>query len=89
MHPLPDGWQFNGNVDRPTFSPSFRHCMLLQVFKDGKWTGEWRRDGDGNVIQATCHYVLTDGILNFCDDCTHELAGKSMPLPELPEGIAD
>lgn len=23
-HPLPDSWDFDGNVDRPTFSPSFR-----------------------------------------------------------------
>lgn len=25
MHPLPDGWTFDGNVEMPTFSPSFLH----------------------------------------------------------------
>jgi len=25
MHPLPDGWQFDGNLEKPTFSPSFKH----------------------------------------------------------------
>lgn len=24
MHPLPDAWQFDGDVNRPTFTPSFR-----------------------------------------------------------------
>lgn len=25
MHPLPDDWEFDGNLDSPTFKPSFRH----------------------------------------------------------------
>ena len=25
MHPLPDGWKFDGNLDAPTFTPSFKH----------------------------------------------------------------
>lgn len=25
MHPLPDGWTFDGNVETPTFTPSFKH----------------------------------------------------------------
>lgn len=25
MHPLPDGWTFDGNLDAPTFTPSFKH----------------------------------------------------------------
>lgn len=25
MHPLPDGWKFDGNLESPTFEPSFRH----------------------------------------------------------------
>lgn len=27
MHMLPDAWAFNGDVERPTFSPSFKHTM--------------------------------------------------------------
>lgn len=25
MHPLPDDWEFDGDLERPTFKPSFRH----------------------------------------------------------------
>lgn len=33
MHPLPASWRFDGNLDRPTFQPSFR--QLLQHEKGG------------------------------------------------------
>lgn len=65
FHPLPDGWTFNGNLESPTFSPSFKHTI--------------------NNGKAVCHYILTAGQLNFCGDCTHDLAGQSVPLPMLPK----
>lgn len=27
-----------------------------------------------------CHLVVTAGMLNYCADCTHELAGKTVPM---------
>jgi hypothetical protein len=86
MHKLPDSWSFNGNVDCPTFSPSFKHEGLKTVRdENGIWTGEWVLDAQGNGIPEVCHYILTDGVLNFCSDSDHELKGKSVPLPELPK----
>lgn len=35
---------------------------------------------DGRV----CHYILTAGIINYCGDSTHGMAGKSVPLPDWP-----
>ncbi len=89
MHPLPDSWTFNGNVDKPTFSPSFKHEGLkLNKDANGKWVGEgrdaWLYDANGKPISEVCHYILTDGVLNFCGDCTHDMAGKSVPMAELP-----
>lgn len=89
MHILPDTWAFDGNLEEPTFSPSFRHTGIRRVFLDGNWTGEWVRNTEGHVIERTCHYVLTKGILNYCDDCTHALVGRCVPLPKLPEGLRD
>jgi hypothetical protein len=89
MHSLPDGWAFDGNIESPTFSPSFKHEGLKQIFADGRWTGEWERDAAGSPIPFICHYVLTAGILNFCNDCTHALAQKAVPLPNLPDGLTD
>ena len=62
-----------------------------QTVKDekGEWTGEWVRGPDGEALDDCCHYILTDGVLNFCGDCTHALRGQSVPLPELPEWMRD
>ena len=89
MHVLPDSWKFDGNLERPTFHPSFKHegCQIEKV--DGKWTGEWIRGADGKPLPFVCHYVLTAGQLHFCADCTHSMAGKVVPLPKLPEFYAD
>lgn len=90
LHPLPDkGWTFNGDFERPTFTPSFKHTGVQTVKVNGEWTGEWHRDAAGKPIPFVCHYILTDGILNFCGDCTHSLSGKSIPLPDLPQDLKD
>lgn len=90
MHGIFDRWQFNGNVDRPTFTPSVKITGKQTVKNErGEWTGEWVLDANGNALDECCHYILTDGVMNFCGDCTHDLRGQSVPLPELPEWLRD
>jgi hypothetical protein len=88
-HLLPDGWKFDGNLESPTFTPSFKHSGVAKRVENGKWTGEWVRDTNGNLIPFVCHYILTAGILNYCADSTHKLAGQKVPLPKLPEDLTD
>jgi hypothetical protein len=88
-HILPDTWQFNGNIESPTFHPSFKHTGISREFIDGNWTGNWIKDANGIVIQRLCHYMLTNGVLHYCVDCSHELVGQSVPLPDLPEHMRD
>lgn len=88
-HVIPDSWSFDGNLDRPTFSPSVKITGKQVVNKNGRWTGEWVRDSNGNTLDLCCHYILTAGVLNYCGDCTHELRGQSIPLPALPEFLRD
>ena len=61
-------WQFNGNLESPTISPS----LLV------------RGDERGNGVR--CHLFLKNGVLEFCTDSGHGLAGKTVPLPEWPYG---
>lgn len=85
MHILPNTWKFvNNDVLKPTFTPSFKHSGVQRVFENGAWTGEWKYDHNGDVIPYVCHYVLTDGILHYCVDCTHNLVGQAVELPDLP-----
>lgn len=86
---ISDSWGFDGNVNSPTFTPSVSISGKKCVFVDGKWTGEWVRDANGNAVDDRCHYNLTAGQLKFHGDSTHPLVGKLVPLPELPIELRD
>lgn len=32
-----------------------------------------------------CHSFVTDGQIQFLDDCCHWLAGHTVPIPEIPD----
>lgn len=61
-------WGFDGNYDRPTLTPS------INVTYNGPDAG---RDG---APPAICHSFVRDGQIQFLNDCTHELAGQTVPL---------
>jgi hypothetical protein len=89
MHPLPDnGWTFSGDVNKPTFSPSFKHGGLRTVNVDGVWTGEWVRGADGKPVDGTCHYIITDGTIQFCSDSWHKRS-DIVAMPPIPPGLTD
>jgi len=69
----PGGWGFNGNYERPTFTPS------VLVTYNGPDAGADRGDGD-RAPPAVCHSFVTDGQIQFLGDCTHALAGQTVPL---------
>lgn len=60
-------WEFNGNGDAPTFKPS--------VFVNAP--GQFHNPG-----MPSCHSFVTDGKIQFLGDCTHSLAGETVPLPD-------
>jgi hypothetical protein len=62
-------WEFNGDYDKPTFQPS----ILMKTYK---YEGEEK-------IDICCHSFVTDGKIQFLSDCTHELAGQTIELPDL------
>jgi len=64
-------WRFDGNFDRPTFSPSIR-CFATE------------EDGSLTIL---CHYFINSGMIQFCGDNPHELNGQTVPLPDIPEGL--
>jgi hypothetical protein len=46
---------------------------------------KYRPEPGEEDLSGICHYFLTDGLISFCGDSTHDFAGKTVPLPELPE----
>lgn len=63
-------WTFNDNPEAPTFSPSVLVTM--------------RGDPEEGIDQEICHSFVSDGRIQFLSDCTHELAGQTVPLPDYP-----
>lgn len=67
-HSVPaERWNFNGDVIRPTLSPSVRHYYTRPT---------------GEEI-TTCHYFVRDGRIEFCNDSRHSLAGQTVDLPDI------
>ena len=84
MHPLPlNGWTFNGDVDRPTFYPSFKHTLP-------HWTGGVDECGVGQGARQDriCHYFIRNGQIQFCGDSWHKRS-DIVAMPQIPEAYAD
>jgi hypothetical protein len=74
-------WGYNEIPDRPTFTPS----ILVRGVKP--MTAEqhqaWMAGGPlPEPIPMVCHSFVTDGNILFLGDCTHALAGKTVPIPD-------
>jgi len=97
IHP---GGLFKGDLEEPCiFCPGCKDTHVLP-WKRGGWTfngdtlkptfmPSFRLYQDSVKGSGLCHFILTDGVINFCTDSTHPLAGKSVPLPEFPDETGD
>ena len=73
-------------------------CKCHHFYHVGCESGpNWQLDGDMDAPTFTpsllvnaaeprsgprCHLYLTDGRLRYLSDCTHDLAGETVPLPD-------
>jgi len=69
-------WTWNGDVDKPTFSPSL---LVRSGPKCDPVTHLAPKGAPGQV----CHSFIKDGMIQFLGDCTHELAGQIVEIPEV------
>lgn len=93
-HKITPDWQYNGNPEKPTISPSV-------LVRNGHYLGNEGSTSNGecwcsyNKAQlakgespapfdcTVCHSFVRDGKIQFLSDCTHALAGQTVELPEL------
>ena len=72
-------------------------CGEAHMIKVPVWSfdGNFERPTISPSIKATnpnsepsfvCHSFVRNGQIEFLGDCTHSLAGKTVDLPEWPEG---
>lgn len=63
-------WEWNGDLERPTISPSVKH------FHNGFPADERQPE----VAPYCCHYFIKNGNIEYCGDCSHDKAGQTMAL---------
>jgi hypothetical protein len=71
-------WGFNGDFDRPTFTPSIKVTWSEPSDVPEEF------DDTSKDKQMCCHSFVRDGQIEFLGDCTHDLAGKTAPLEPAP-----
>jgi len=82
-------WQYNGNPEAPTFKPSILvrtgHYSKFHKPGDGCWCtyDDKHPDDPSGFACGICHSFVTDGRIQFLGDCTHELAGQTVDLPDI------
>lgn len=72
------GWDFNGDYDRPTFSPSIKVQGKRRITDE-----EYERIKAGeklDIPDMCCHSFIREGRIEFLSDCTHALAGQTVKL---------
>lgn len=89
-------WGWNGSADRPTFTPSVLARGRRMTAKGRADHEAWVEAGcpkpapesfDGE--DYVCHSFVADGKIQFLGDCTHHLAGQTVPLADLPEWLGN
>lgn len=86
-------WGYNGNPDAPTFEPSVlvRNGHYSEHHKAGD--GCWCTYADSHPDDPThfkcfrCHSFVRDGKIQFLGDCSHDLAGQTVDLPDIEGAV--
>lgn len=91
--PMESPWTWNGDPEHPTFQPSVLvtsgHFVTGQEGKPCWCTFEARSGQKSRFHCYRCHSYVTDGVIKFLGDCSHELAGQEVALPELPQSVLE
>lgn len=93
------GWSFDGNLERPTFSPSVlvtsgHFTPGFNAAEKGCWctynAEQIAKGQEASCFECfRCHTFIVAGMVQFLSDCTHALAGQTLALPDLPEEHRD
>jgi hypothetical protein len=75
-------------MERPTFAPSIRvrgsemSAVGKQQYDEWVSAGFPDRQGIGfDCVDVVCHSFVTDGMIRFLSDCTHNLRDQTVEIP--------
>ena len=73
-------WGFNGDFEKPTITPSILVTGTQRLTDE-----EYDKIMGGEKIvprPLVCHSFVTDGRIQYLNDCTHDLKGQTVNLEE-------
>ncbi len=62
-------WEFNGDINNPSISPSVRHFYTHP---------------ETHQQVTICHYWIKNGEIEYCGDCEHEYKGTTRKMTDIP-----
>lgn len=75
-HQIDDSWEFNGDLDKPTFSPSYLTWLDPNPNANTERKPMWEKFRLG----FRCHSFIRNGRIEYQSDCTHALAGQTVDM---------
>lgn len=69
-HRLDQRWTVTGDAKSPTVHASLRT--------------RGPKKGDGANEEVLCHLLIQNGCIHYLADCTHAMAGKTVPMEPFP-----
>lgn len=72
--PTRPSWGFDGNLECPTFTPSYRQFIPAQPAEGGD---------PAEPERTLCHCFVKGGMIQFLGDCEHELANQTVPMTDM------
>lgn len=90
LHVVGTNWSFDGNLERPTISPSLLvrgGHFVTESFTGTCWCtyNAEHPDAPSPFKCEQCHTFIKNGEIQFLGDCSHALAGQTVPIPPLPD----
>lgn len=84
LHMVSEAWQVTGAGESLTISPSVLVYERQKLINEGL---EWDAllAPENKVTTPRCHSFVRNGHIEFLNDSTHELAGQTVAVPELPD----
>ncbi|SRR6266571_3526465 len=86
-----DRWRWNGDREKPTFHPSVKvtsghYVTAHKKGVDHCWCTYYAQHPEKEPAFkcGICHSWVKEGKIQFLSDSTHELAGQTVELQELP-----
>lgn len=89
--PAGKSWHWNGDLDHVTLEPSLL-CRSIDLARmseadEAEYIRQTKEHGTEWVLthspfRTVCHSFVRNGQIQYLADCTHHLAGLTVPIPE-------